>query len=145
MSIEKNINVRIQHKCDIEANWYKAKNFIPKFGEIIVYMSETSTDALPPKRTYPITETRIKVGDGVNNVNDLDFIFSESIGAIFLALEKIHKIQNALIDSVESSGGDVAADLSNPIATYNGTDLDATNITTAVMFNGGDLDIGGIS
>ena len=30
-------NIRIVHKHDIEANWLKAENFIPKQGEIIIY------------------------------------------------------------------------------------------------------------
>ena len=37
MANEKNINSRIQQKHDIEANWLKAINFVPKAGEIIVY------------------------------------------------------------------------------------------------------------
>ena len=37
MSVEKNTNARIQHKHDIEENWRKATNFIPKAGELIIY------------------------------------------------------------------------------------------------------------
>jgi hypothetical protein len=35
---------------------------------------------LPLGRSYRITETRVKIGDGITKVNDLDFIFSDSIG-----------------------------------------------------------------
>ena len=42
MSIEKNINARIQHKHDIEANWNKAVNFTPKKGEIISYEADNN-------------------------------------------------------------------------------------------------------
>ena len=34
---EKNIQSRIQHKPDTEANWNKITDFIPKNGEIIIY------------------------------------------------------------------------------------------------------------
>lgn len=60
---EKNINSRIQHKHDIEANWLKATNFIPKAGEIIVYDVDENY-------SYP----RIKIGDGQLNINSLKFI-----------------------------------------------------------------------
>lgn len=55
-------NIRIINKHDTETNWLKATGFIPKQGELIV---------------YDIDEThlyeRIKIGDGVQNVNDLPF------------------------------------------------------------------------
>lgn len=59
---EKNLKVRIVHKHDIEANWIKAINFIPRKGELIVY---------DPDETY--NYVRYKFGDGVTNVNDLPF------------------------------------------------------------------------
>ena len=60
---EKTLNTRIQQKHDIEANWLKAVNFIPKVGEVIVYdIDETHT--IP----------RMKIGDGVKNINELEFI-----------------------------------------------------------------------
>lgn len=59
---EKNINTRIVHKHDTETNWNLATNFIPKQGEIIVYDIDDT-------HSYP----RIKIGDGVTNVNDLPF------------------------------------------------------------------------
>lgn len=63
MSVEKNMNTRIQHKHDTEANWNKALNFIPKAGEIIIYDIDENYD-------YP----RIKVGDGVKIIANLKFI-----------------------------------------------------------------------
>lgn len=53
MATEKNLLGRIIHKHDIETNWNKAVNFVPKQGEIIVY----DIDA-----TYPYE--RFKIGDG---------------------------------------------------------------------------------
>lgn len=63
MSIEKNMNTRIQHKHDIEANWNKALNFIPKIGEIIVYDIDDNYNY-----------SRFKIGDGVRAINDLEFL-----------------------------------------------------------------------
>lgn len=44
-------------KKDTKENWSKARNFIPKENEIIVY-----------------TDAGIKIGDGKTKVNDLPFI-----------------------------------------------------------------------
>lgn len=62
MSNEKNISTRLIHKHDIEANWKKATGFIPKVGEMIVYDSDDNYNY-----------SRIKIGDGITNVNDLLF------------------------------------------------------------------------
>lgn len=62
---EKNIKSRIVHKHDVELNWNKAINFIPKQGEIIVYDIDSN-------HSYE----RIKIGDGVTNVNNLPFVIS---------------------------------------------------------------------
>ena len=64
---EKNIKSRIVHKHDVELNWNKATNFIPKQGEIIVYDIDSN-------HSYK----RIKIGDGATNVNNLPFV----IGAL---------------------------------------------------------------
>lgn len=63
MSVEKNMNTRIQHKHDTEANWNKALNFIPKAGEIIIYDTDENYNY-----------SRLKIGDGINSVNTLKFI-----------------------------------------------------------------------
>lgn len=60
---EKELKTRVQHKHDVEANWSKAVNFIPKAGEIIIY-------DIDENNSYP----RIKIGDGIKTVNALDFI-----------------------------------------------------------------------
>lgn len=48
-------------KLDTSENWNKAKNFIPKLGEIIVYEDSNFS-------------RRLKMGDGVTPVNDLPFV-----------------------------------------------------------------------
>ena len=60
---EKILRGRSVQKHDIEANWLKATNFIPKQGEIIVY-DKDSTHAYE----------RVKVGDGATVVSSLPFI-----------------------------------------------------------------------
>ena len=60
---EKNLSSRIINKHDIEANWTKATNFIPKQGEIIVYDIDEN-----------YTYERFKIGDGITLVSNLPFI-----------------------------------------------------------------------
>ena len=59
---ERVLNSRIIHKHDVEVNWLKAVNFIPKQGEIIVYDRDD---------TY--NYERIKIGDGNTLVSALPF------------------------------------------------------------------------
>jgi len=59
---EKILNARIVHKHDIEANWQLAINFTPMKGELIVYDVDEN-----------YSYERIKIGDGVTNVNDIPF------------------------------------------------------------------------
>ena len=59
---EKNIKSRVVLKHDIESNWQQAKGFSPLKGEIIIY---------DPDETC--SYSRIKIGNGEDNVNDLPF------------------------------------------------------------------------
>ena len=63
--IEKELRTRITQKHDIEVNWEKAINFIPKKGELIVY---------DPDENYDYS--RVKIGDGISTVNELPFIIA---------------------------------------------------------------------
>lgn len=54
---------RIVNKYDTLENWNKAVNFKPLPGEIIIYAADEEHEC-----------SRIKVGDGVNGVNDLEFV-----------------------------------------------------------------------
>lgn len=60
---EKILNSRMVQKHDIEANWLKATNFTPLQGELIVYDVDEN-----------YSYERVKMGDGVTNVNELPFI-----------------------------------------------------------------------
>lgn len=59
---EKKLNIRLINKHDIEADWLKAVNFVPKQAEIIVYDVDEN-------HNYE----RFKIGDGISAVNDLPF------------------------------------------------------------------------
>lgn len=61
--VTKTFKTRIIQKHDIEANWQKATNFIPKKGEIIVYDIDSN-------HNYE----RIKIGDGEHIPNNLPFV-----------------------------------------------------------------------
>ena len=75
MANENNVNARISQKHDIEANWLKSvytdgikenglksKPFIPKAAELIVYDPDENC-----------SHVRFKIGDGVKNVDELEF------------------------------------------------------------------------
>lgn len=59
---DKVFHARLVMKHDVEENWLKATNFVPKSGEIIVYDADGDH-----------TIQRIKIGDGVTNVSALPF------------------------------------------------------------------------
>ena len=63
--IEKELRTRMIQKHDIEVNWEKAINFIPKKGELIVY---------DPDENY--NYSRVKIGDGISTANELPFIIA---------------------------------------------------------------------
>jgi hypothetical protein len=63
MSEKNTLRTRLVNKHDIEANWLKATNFTPLQGELIVYDVDENCNY-----------ERIKMGDGVTNVNELPFI-----------------------------------------------------------------------
>jgi len=72
---EKSLNSRIINKHDVEANWIKATNFIPKQGETIVYDIDENYDY-----------ERLKIGDGVTLVSNLPFVID------FFTKEDINEI-----------------------------------------------------
>lgn len=64
-------NIRIVNKHDVEANWLKATNFIPKQGEIIVYDKDS---------TY--NYERFKIGDGSTVVSSLPFADANKVDKV---------------------------------------------------------------
>ena len=65
--MDKKFNARVQHKIDTQENWEKATNFIPLKGELIIYDIDANN-----------TSRRIKIGDGITPVNDLEFVSAQS-------------------------------------------------------------------
>ena len=94
---EKTLNARIVHKHDIEANWIKATGLIPMPGEIIIYDRDDNITDESLKGAY--SYERIKVGDGVQNVNDLPFVDDAVRGRL------IEQINNSTKDVVTVDGG----------------------------------------
>ena len=88
---EKKINGRIINKHDIEANWLKAENFVPMKAEIIVYDKDENYDY-----------ERIKIGDGVTNVNDLPFANGVTKEYVDKEIKNINLIQ--IVNSLPEEG-----------------------------------------
>ena len=76
---------RIQLKSDIESNWKIANNsnFIPLRGELIIYSADEN-------HFY----SRLKIGDGITNVNSLPFIDSGTINGEEIELVKKNNFQS---------------------------------------------------
>lgn len=70
--MEKKLKTRIQHKIDTYAHWELAKNFIPLEGELIIYTTDENDD----------DKIGLKIGNGVKNVVDLDFLALPSTGEV---------------------------------------------------------------
>lgn len=84
---EKNLNSRIINKHDIEANWVKATNFIPKQGEIIVYDKDDNYN-------YP----RVKIGDGVTTVVALPFIDDNTLTSVSNLQTEVDNVKDSTSD-----------------------------------------------
>ena len=67
MANEKVFQSRIQLKHDIEENWLKAINFVPKEGEIVIYDSDSNNPT-----------PRFKIGDGVAVIGSLPFVAAQA-------------------------------------------------------------------
>ena len=73
---EKTLKTRIIQKHDTEANWSLATNFTPLNGEIIIYDEDENYNY-----------KRIKIGNGIDNVNDLPFTIDNAQNRIDENLE----------------------------------------------------------
>ena len=81
----KEIPGRLVLKHDIESNWNRAKTFIPKQGEIIIYDIDN---------IYPYE--RFKIGDGVTIVGELPFYLEDQVIEI---LNKIDYLAQNTLDA----------------------------------------------
>lgn len=100
---EKTLFTRVQLKHDVEENWVKAVNFIPKIGEVIVY---------DPDENY--NYSRIKIGDGVTKINSLPFVDEALKTALMELIGGIDK----KVDTVSRLVGDsaVSEQINNAVA-----------------------------
>lgn len=89
---EKRLNSRIIHKHDIETNWSKS-SFIPLQGEVVIFDIDENYDY-----------ERIKIGDGVQNINTLPFVND----ALQSALETQIGDVDDKVDAVSALVGDTA-------------------------------------
>ena len=135
MSIEKNMNTRIQHKHDTEANWNKAVNFIPKAGEIIVYDIDENYNY-----------SRFKIGDGVRTISNLEFSETDLTGyatesyvdsAIASLVNTAPEALNTLNELASALGDDpnfaatVATEIGKKVDKVDGKGLSTNDFTTA--------------
>lgn len=70
---------RIVQKHDIQANWDKATNFIPKLGELIVYDPDEPYDEEGNPIEGAVTYVRMKIGDGITPVTNLGYFLEDEI------------------------------------------------------------------
>lgn len=61
--IDNVVNVRIAQKHDTEANWNLCSDFIPYYGEIIIYDPDVQNPS-----------PRLKVGNGATPITELPFM-----------------------------------------------------------------------
>lgn len=98
MALNKQINARQQQKHDIEANWILAGNngFVPLNGEIIVYDKDDNYDF-----------QRVKIGDGVTDVNALKFVnqadWNASEGKPGHVLNRTHWVEDTRVTVLSSA------------------------------------------
>lgn len=86
---------RIIHKHDTEANWSKS-SFIPKQGEFVIFDIDSTHDY-----------ERVKVGDGITNVNSLPFVVKTDTALSSTSENPVqNKVINAEIENLHTLVGD---------------------------------------
>lgn len=122
---EKILTGRIVQKHDVESNWLKATNFTPKQGEVIIYDIDEN-----------YSYERIKIGDGVQNVNDLPFVNdalrTELLAQINSANTNIDTVDDK-VDAVSALVGDTS--VSTQITTAMADKMDMANPTGTGAFS----------
>lgn len=120
---QKTLNTRIINKHATEADWIKAVNFIPKQAELIVYDID---------ETHNIE--RFKIGDGINNVNDLPFANNSTIQGIAVGNGDNSLIFNDIDSNTAYGKNSAAMGLNNIVGSkaYEVQSLDISNITACL-------------
>jgi len=112
---EKRFNSRIIHKHDTETNWLKS-SFIPLQGELVVYDIEDGV----------CSYERIKIGDGVQNVNALPFVGGALRTEI---LEQINNVDTKVSEVSALVGDTSVSDQINEALLNSQADWDQTDST----------------
>ena len=80
--IEKRLKSKVVHKHELEVDWLKS-TYTPEKGELIIYDIEVDANGvtleLPNGRDKPYTWQRLKLGDGIHNVNELPFLNTANV------------------------------------------------------------------
>lgn len=115
---EKKLSARIVHKHDVEANWLKATNFIPKQGEIIVYDKDAS-------HNYG----RIKVGDGETTVSSLPFTTATVLSDAKLYIDE--QIESLMDGDFAISNAEYAETAGHATTADSATSAESANIANS--------------
>lgn len=132
MANEKIFQSRIQLKHDIEENWSKATNFIPKVGEIIIYdIDENNSIA------------RFKIGDGITNINSLPFVSHHEVIS-YLPQELTEEQKKQARDNIGSGDPQIQGDWNQNDETAvdfikNRTHYETPEVTTNLLNDDGTL------
>ena len=105
----KNFFSRIQQKHDSEANWLKAQNFVPLAGEIIIYDKDDNHPA-----------PRVKIGNGVDNINDLEFAS--------VTKTEIDNLELITVADIDAICGDLSLDVNMTLTNFSVTDDGQGNV-----------------
>ena len=108
------IKSRILLKTDTTANWEKATNFIPKEGEVCIYLDRFQLD----DGTYV---PGIKVGDGTSYISELEFMGDEYIS-------------NEDIDEILGSSGSGDSGLTNETVTVSFPQIPSVTGGTTITY-----------
>ena len=87
---DKTFNARVQLKSDIISNWEKATNFVPKLGEMCVYLDKFETINENGTSLYV---PGIKIGNGTNLLSELEFIDNDYISEREISLLFANEIE----------------------------------------------------
>ena len=113
---------RIIHKHDTEANWSKS-SFIPKQGEIVIFDVDST-------HNYE----RVKVGDGITNVNSLPFVVKTDAELSSTSENPVqNKVINAEIENLHTLIGDTAISdqITNAVSSKADISAGVYTVTTA--------------
>lgn len=91
MATEKTLKTRVKMKHGKESEWKLATNFTPLIGEIIVYDADNNH-----------TSPRLKIGDGLTNVNNLKFVNQDELAKITTLGDELLAVKNGYVPNTRT-------------------------------------------